>query len=152
VFATAQHSSAISAKQNERLGKPIFAMDENHSVPLASSAFDAYNQKLQTAGLNATRKAAGLPTDVTFHRSMDQEFAEGLDAFSERVLAVTNRLLALVSTVDQTQASRGKGKVKLEGQDDAVDHFHNLVVDSMDQLLEKTVRFVLGGRMWLISF
>ncbi|KAF8184172.1 hypothetical protein BJ912DRAFT_975089 [Pholiota molesta] len=113
-------------------------MDESHSVPLASSAFDAYNQKLQTAGVTATRKAAGLPTDVTFHRSMDREFAEGLDAFSERVLAMTNRLLALVSTVDQTQASRGKGKGKLEGQDDVVDHFHNLVVDSMDQLLEKT--------------
>ncbi|KAF8959127.1 hypothetical protein BDZ97DRAFT_1906257 [Flammula alnicola] len=102
------------------------------------SSFDDYNTRLQTSALAATRKAAALPADVAFHRSMDHEFAQGLDAFSERVLSMTNRLLSLVSTVDQTQASRGKGKGRLESQDDVVDHFHSLVVDSMDQLLEKT--------------
>ncbi|KAF9474588.1 hypothetical protein BDN70DRAFT_865980 [Pholiota conissans] len=113
-------------------------MQEATSAPLLSSAFDDYNQKLQTAGLTSTRKAAGLPSDVAFHRSMDHELADGLDAFSERVLAMTNKLLALVSTVDLTPTSRGKAKAKLEGQDDVVDHFHNIVVDSVDQLLEKT--------------
>jgi len=107
---------------------------------MASASFNPYITRLQSAALGATRKSAGLPADIAFHRSMDQEFAESLDAFSDRVLAITNRLLNLVSAVDQTQASRGKGKAKLESQDDVVDNFHSLVVDSVDQLLEKTVR------------
>jgi hypothetical protein len=78
-------------------------------------AFDAHITRLQAAALGATRKFAVL-------------------------LDMTNKLLNLVSTVDQMQTSRGKGKAKLENQDDVVDNFHSLVVDSMDQLLEKTVR------------
>lgn len=116
----------------------IVNMAEGNSI---SSNFDEYYQKLQTAGVTATRKAAGLPPDVAFHRSMDREFAQGLDTFSERVVAMTNRLLTLVSTVDQT--SNRKGKAKLENQDDVMDNFHAIVVDSVDQLLEKTVRFTL---------
>ena len=111
-------------------------MEEGSSI---AANFDEFNKQLQTAGVIATRKAAGLPADVAFHRSMDNEFAQGLDRFSERVLAMTNRLLTLVSTVDQTSQRKGKGK--LENRDDVVDHFHALVVDSMDQLLEKTVCF-----------
>ncbi len=111
-------------------------MEEGNSI---AANFDEFNKQLQTAGVVATRKAAGLPADVAFHRSMDSEFAQGLDRFSGRVLAMTNRLLTLVSTVDQTSQRKGKGK--LENQDDVVDHFHALVVDSMDQLLEKTVCF-----------
>ncbi|KIM36578.1 hypothetical protein M413DRAFT_449112 [Hebeloma cylindrosporum] len=111
---------------------------EDTTTPIASASFDAHITRLQAAALAATRKSAVLPLDIAFHRSMDPEFAQGLDTFSERVLAVTNRLLNLVSTVDQTKSSRGKGKGKLENQDDVVDNFHSLVVDSMDQLLEKT--------------
>ena len=113
---------------------------EDTATPMASGSFDPHITRLQAAALGATRKAAVLPADIAFHRSMDPEFAQGLDAFSERVLAMTNKLLNLVSNVDQTQTSRGKGKAKLENQDDVVDNFHSLVVDSMDQLLEKTVR------------
>ena len=91
------------------------------------------------AALNATRSAAGLPTDIQFHRSIDSEFAEDLDTFSSRVLALTNNLLSLVATADPSQSSRLKGKAKLQTQDDVVDDFHSLVVDSMDQLLERTV-------------
>jgi len=109
------------------------------TTTIASASFDAHIAQLQAAALGATRKSAVLPADIAFHRSMDSEFARGLDAFSDRVLAVTNRLLNLVSPVDQTQTSRGKGKAKLENQDDVVDNFHSLIVDSMDQLLEKTV-------------
>jgi exosome complex exonuclease RRP6 len=114
---------------------------EDSTTPMASASFDPYLTRLQTAALGATKKSASLPPDILFHRSMDSEFAQTLDAFSDRVLAITNRLLNLVSTVDQTQVGRGKGKAKLESQDDLVDNFHSLVVDSMDQLLEKTVCF-----------
>lgn len=70
---------------------------------------------------------------------MDSSFSWDLDAFSSGVLSLTNKLLALVATADATQSSRAKGKAKLENQDDVVDNFHSLVVDSMDQLLERTV-------------
>jgi len=112
---------------------------EDITTPMASASFDLHITRLQAAALGATRKSAVLPADIAFHRSMDPEFAQGLDAFSERVLAMTNKLLNLVSSVDQTKTNRGKGKAKLENQDDVVDNFHSLVVDSMDQLLEKTV-------------
>jgi PMC2NT (NUC016) domain len=113
-------------------------MEEGCSNLLTSAGFNACNAKLQATALTATRKAVGLPSDVGFHRSMDHGFAQDLDAFSERVLLVTNKLLNLVATVDQSQGSRGKGKEKLASEDDVVDNFHSLVVDSMDQLLEKT--------------
>lgn len=110
------------------------------TMDLSSTGFDAYNAKLQASALAATRKSAGIPGDVGFHRSMDQDLASDLDAFSDRVLAMTNQLLNLVSTVDYIQ---GKGKAKLESEDDVVDQFHSLVVDSMDQLLERTVRSLM---------
>ncbi|KAJ7229199.1 hypothetical protein GGX14DRAFT_417073 [Mycena pura] len=103
-----------------------------------SSSFLDLTSRVQTAALNATRSAAGLPTDIQFHRSIDSEFAEDLDTFSSRVLALTNNLLSLVATADPSQSSRLKGKAKLQTQDDVVDDFHSLVVDSMDQLLERT--------------
>ncbi|KAH9480124.1 Exosome complex exonuclease rrp6 [Psilocybe cubensis] len=99
---------------------------------LASTSFDAYNARLQASALTATRKSAGLPADLAFHRSMDRDLEQELDAFSQRVLGVTNKLLGLVSTQSR------KGKAKLENEDDVVDNFHALVVDSMDQLLERT--------------
>ncbi|KAF4621790.1 hypothetical protein D9613_012206 [Agrocybe pediades] len=107
-------------------------------TPLTSTSFDGYNSRLQAAALGATRKAAGLPVDISFHRSMDQDLAVEIDAFSERVLSMTNKLLSLASTVDTTKGRREKGKNKLESQDDVTDNFHSLVVDAMDQLLEKT--------------
>ncbi|KAF8148190.1 hypothetical protein B0H34DRAFT_737252 [Crassisporium funariophilum] len=113
-------------------------MEEGTSKLLDSAAFDAYNAQLQGLALTATRKAVGLPADVAFHRSMDHSFAQELDAFSARVLSVTNKLLSLVGSVDTTQGGRGKGKAKLTNQDDVIDNFHSLVVDSMDQLLERT--------------
>lgn len=108
---------------------------------LASAGFNAFNTQLQATALTTTRKAVALPSDVAFHRSMDHGFAQDLDAFSERVLLVTNKLLSLVATADQSQGARAKGKGKLTSQDDVVDHFHSLVVDSMDLLLEKTASF-----------
>jgi len=36
----------------------------------------------------------------------------------------------MVATVDHSQSARTKGKAKLENQDDVVDNFQSLVVDS----------------------
>ena len=116
-------------------------MEEGSPNLLTSAGFNDCNAKLQTAALTTIRKAVGLPSDVAFHRSMDHSFAQDLDAFSERVLLVTNKLLNLVATVDQSQGVQGKGKGKLASQDDVIDNFHSLVVDSMDLLLERTVSF-----------
>ena len=120
-------------------------MDSEEGSPnlLTSAGFNVCNAKLQATALATIRKAVGLPSDVAFHRSMDHSFAQDLDTFSERVLLVTNKLLNLAASVDQSQGilGKGKGKGKLAGQDDVVDNFHSLVVDSMDQLLEKTVSF-----------
>lgn len=107
---------------------------------VSSGSFDEFNSSLQGAALKATRHALSLPADLAFHRSMDSELAQNLDAFSARVLSVTNDLLTLVSTADSTQSTRGKGKLKLESQDDVVDNFQSLVVDAMDLLLERAVR------------
>ncbi|KDR77424.1 hypothetical protein GALMADRAFT_209792 [Galerina marginata CBS 339.88] len=113
-------------------------MSDASTTPFASTSFDAHNTRIQGSALAATRKSAGLPSDIAFHRSMDRELSQDLDAFSERVLKMTNRLLGLVATVDYAQGHKGKGKAKLENQDDVVDNFHALVVDSMDQMLERT--------------
>jgi len=61
---------------------------------------------------------------------MDSSFSKDLDVFSSGVLSLTNKLLAMVATVDHSQSARTKGKAKLENQDDVVDNFQSLVVDS----------------------
>lgn len=116
-------------------------MEEGSSNLLTPAGFNICNAKLQATALTTTRKAVSLPSDVAFHRSIDHSFAQDLDAFSERVLLVTNKLLNLVATADKSQGTRAKGKGKLASQDDVLDNFHSLVVDSMDHLLEKTVSF-----------
>jgi hypothetical protein len=109
---------------------------------LSSSSFDAYNNTLQASALKAVRAAAtSLPADIDFHRTVDGDYAADLDACAERVLALTNQLLGLASTANASRSSRNKGKGRmLEDQDDVVDRFHSVVVDSMDQMLERAVR------------
>ncbi len=109
------------------------------SSRISSSSFNDYNAQLQGSALKATRAAVSLPTDIPFHRSIHPEFAKGLDQCSARVLSLTNKLLSLSTTVNASTRSRGKGKARLEAQDDVVDNFHSLVVDVMDQLLENAV-------------
>lgn len=71
---------------------------------------------------------------------MDPELSRDLDAFSTRVLSVANSLLKLVSTAETgAHSARGRGVPKLENQDDVVDSFQSIVVDAMDQLLERAV-------------
>ncbi|KAF5362917.1 hypothetical protein D9758_007096 [Tetrapyrgos nigripes] len=52
------------------------------------------------------------------------------------ILGVANKILGLVGASDSN--GKGKAKAKLESEEDVVDNFHSLVVDTMDQLLEKT--------------
>jgi exosome complex exonuclease RRP6 len=107
---------------------------------LNSETFDAYNDSLQLAALKAVKTSVGaVPPDVAFHRTVHPDFARDLDECSERVLALTNKLLALAWTSDASVGARGKGKKRLESQDDVVDNFQSLVVDAMDQLLERAV-------------
>ncbi|KAK2465781.1 hypothetical protein APHAL10511_002325 [Amanita phalloides] len=106
--------------------------------PISSTVFDEYSQKLQQAALKATRIAVQIPSDVSFHRTMDTNLSKDLDDFSTRLLSLTNRLLSLASTVDSTASSRDKGKARLQSQDHVVDHFQSVVVDCMDQLMERT--------------
>ncbi|TFK48707.1 hypothetical protein OE88DRAFT_1663795 [Heliocybe sulcata] len=100
---------------------------------LSSSAFDEYNLQLQSTALKATKLAVALPSDISFHRSINSELANDLDVCSSKALSLANALLNLAST----SSSRGKGKVKLGSQDDVVDSFHSLVIDGMDHLLER---------------
>ena len=122
-------------------------MDPSTSAsPVSSALFDEYNQKLQQAVLKATRHAAYMPPDVSFHRSMDAELSKDLDEFSAGLLLLTNRLLSLASSANSTTSSRDKAKSKLKTQDDVVDNFQPIVVDCMDQLLERTVS-ICGHRL-----
>ncbi|KAH8114700.1 ribonuclease H-like domain-containing protein [Phellopilus nigrolimitatus] len=95
------------------------------SGSISSHSFDEYNANIQGAALNTTKLAAALPTDVTFHRSVDNDFAQAIDSCSEKALRLTNRLLALSET-----------RWKLEDQEDVVDSFQSTVVDALDQLYE----------------
>ncbi|KAM6493825.1 hypothetical protein JOM56_010186 [Amanita muscaria] len=107
---------------------------------LSSETFDEYAQKIQKAALETTRYAAYMPADVNFHRSMDADFSKDLDALSGRLLSLTNKLMSFASGADPTSASTKnyKGKAKLQTQEDVMDSFHSVVVDCMDQLLERT--------------
>ncbi len=97
--------------------------------------FEELNTNIPRAALKATRNAALLPPDIAFHKSMDPAFAKDLDAFSSKVLFLTNQLLELAATID----SSGKGKGKVRSEDDVLDSFETLIVDRIDQLLERVV-------------
>ncbi|KAI0671048.1 hypothetical protein C8Q78DRAFT_1190600 [Trametes maxima] len=107
------------------------------SSTLSPAAFDDRNTQLQGSALKAIRASLALPADIPFHRSVHPDFAKELDQCSTRVLSITNKLLALASTTTSSADVRGKGKARLESQDDVADRFHSLVVDVMDQLLER---------------
>lgn len=104
--------------------------------------FEDYNLKLQTSILNPTKHAFALPTDIQFHKSINRDLAEEIDACSTKVLSITNKLLTLAAS--STTSHGGKGKTRLiVDQDDVVDDFDSVVVDIMDQLLER----VVGGTL-----
>ena len=115
-------------------------MPSSHAQKLLTSAqFDEYNARVQSAALKTTKDAAGLPSDLAFHRSVDKDFARELDLCSERVLSIMNKLLALSWTGESSDALKEKFRAKMEDQDDLVDRFEFSVIEAMDQLLERAV-------------
>ncbi|CAK5284338.1 unnamed protein product [Mycena citricolor] len=136
----ARPDNTAAASSSSSLSKSAISSPVKEGSPMTpaslSASFAEFNTSVQAAALQATRSAAGLPSDIGFHRSIDRELADDLDAFSARVLSLTNNLLALAATAESSY--HGKGKAKLQTCDDVVDDFHSLVVDSMDRLLERT--------------
>ena len=108
------------------------------STLVSSSSFDSYYSDVQNSILRATKLAVALPTDVSFHQTVDDSFAREIDCCSSRTLRLTNSLLEL-SRNNYSLNSPAKRKRKLEVQEDVVDSFGSLVVDVLDQLFERVV-------------
>jgi exosome complex exonuclease RRP6 len=106
------------------------------------SNFENYNLKLQTSILNPTKYAFALPTDIQFHKSIDRDFAEEIEACSTKVLSITNRLLTLASSSTTNPSGKGKARLIVD-QEGVVDDFESIVVDIMDQLLERVVSEII---------
>ncbi|KAJ3907942.1 hypothetical protein F5879DRAFT_1007977 [Lentinula edodes] len=100
----------------------------------ANHGLNEIDSQIQASALKAARNSMLLPSDIHFHRTMDAEFSKDLDIFSSRILSVANQVLALMGTADIST----KGQSKLETEDDVVDNFHSIVVDTMDRMMEKT--------------
>ena len=109
------------------------------ATQINSSTFDACNTELQGLALEATKIAAGLPSDIAFHRSVDNDYAKNVDICSEKALSLTNRLLAWSSNESSSRSRQGKGKAKLDSEDDVIDKFGGIVLDVLDQLFERAV-------------
>lgn len=112
-------------------------------IHTTKDAFDDYKAGLENAALKPTKHSAALPSDVSFYKSIDRDIAINVDECSDKALSLVNRLLELASTVDNKR-TKGKGKAKLEDEDDLVDRFESVIVESMDRLLEGVVRFSLA--------
>ncbi|KAF5392913.1 hypothetical protein D9757_001048 [Collybiopsis confluens] len=108
----------------------------SHEPAITSATFDEFSSKMQSSILKATRNSMLLPSDIKFHRTMDAEFSEDLDALSARILSMTNRLLTLAGSVNSSVSNHTKNE--LESEDDVVDNFQAVVVDTMDHMMEKT--------------
>ena len=94
-----------------------------------TDTFTAYSDALQAAALTTTRLAAtSLPADLSFHRSIDPTLARDVDAFSDRVLALANKLVHMAS---------GKTS-RMREEEDVVDEFVRNIVDPMEGVLENT--------------
>lgn len=119
--------------------------DETTRIPSPSTSFEAYQVKLQEVAVTATKNSMSLPKDLSYHRSLDRKFGKRLDACSTRILSLTTRLLEFADAENETEgtSSKGKGRCKLESEEDVVDRFRFLVVDVMDQLLERAVSRLL---------
>lgn len=106
------------------------------------SEFDGYYAQLQGSALKTTKHAAGLPADLVFHRSVDPDLAKDLETCSNKAVSIINTLLDLASTIGGPKNAHGKGKARLQDEDDFLDRFGTLIVEPMDQLLERAVRSV----------
>ncbi|KAF8517423.1 ribonuclease H-like domain-containing protein [Hysterangium stoloniferum] len=118
--------------------------DDESKIPSPTTSFDEYQLSLQSAAVSAIKSSMGLPKDISYHRSLDRKFGKRLDACSDRILTLTSRLLDFAQSSSVAESgphvarSGDKGKRRLENEEDVVDSFHSLVVDVMDQLLERS--------------
>ncbi|KIJ54917.1 hypothetical protein M422DRAFT_775114 [Sphaerobolus stellatus SS14] len=118
--------------------------DEQPDIPSPSTSFDAYQIELQSAAVSAVKRSVALPKDISYHRSLDRKFGKQIDDVSNRILALTSKLLDYAEAANDVEgapdraSSKNKGKRKLETEEDVVDDFHSRVVDVLDQLLERT--------------
>ncbi|KAN0124579.1 Ribonuclease H-like domain containing protein [Lactarius tabidus] len=62
---------------------------------------------------------------LTFHRSVDSDLASDLEACSNKVISITDKLLNLASTAH------------VRGEDDFINRFRSLTVEPMDQLFKR---------------
>ncbi|TRM56901.1 hypothetical protein BD626DRAFT_635241 [Schizophyllum amplum] len=81
---------------------------------------------LDQLALNSTRLAAALPSDIAFHRTIDDDLGDDLDDVSDRVHTLLARLLALARPAAPADPADFKQVVDtvdwlLEGADDTLD-------------------------------
>ena len=123
---------------------------DSSQTPLARSEFDSYYAQLQASALKTTKHAAVLPADLAFHRSVNPDLASDLEACSNKVMSITNMLLDLASTVGGSKSAKGKGKARVQDEDDFLDRFESLIVEPMDQLFERAVCGNLRPHVFLL--
>ncbi|ODO11792.1 hypothetical protein I350_00576 [Cryptococcus amylolentus CBS 6273] len=117
---------------------------QNNAVASPADAFADYLPQLTAALDSLTTDVAALPgkSDLDFQRTMDRSFGKDLDKASQRVLNLTERVLALVDESQRAAAAGAKkGKPvtrrrKLEDEDDVIDGYKGSVLGVVDGLLE----------------
>ncbi|QRW06491.1 3'-5' exonuclease [Ceratobasidium sp. AG-Ba] len=105
---------------------------DSETVPVPSPTdLAAYTARLQSAIVAPTRLVSTLPTgsSLAYDRTLDRTAAKELDAVSNRILSLVDRI---------AQYAGGKGKGKALSADDLIDGggYKSLVSDVLDQLLE----------------
>ncbi|KAG0128426.1 ribonuclease H-like domain-containing protein [Tuber indicum] len=93
--------------------------------------FSEMQDRLLAAVVATVKTSSGLAAeDVDFHRASNSEFGPSLDDCNERILAITNRLLASATCGSNISAP------KLKEADDVENHWTK-IVEVIDDLLEK---------------
>ena len=95
--------------------------------------FSEMQDRLLAAVMATVKTSAGLAAeDVDFHRASNSDFGPFLDDSSERILAITNRLLASATCGSDMSVP------ELKEADDVENHWTK-IVEVIDNLLEKAV-------------
>lgn len=120
---------------------------EKQPIPSPINHFLDYQATLQASVDSVVQATSSLPDDISFQRSLDRQFGKRLDSSSSRILDLTSRLLEFIDVANITentsrqQKDDFKSKRRLSSEEDVVDNFHSIVVDVLDQILERAVGF-----------
>ena len=102
--------------------------------------FDFWRVQYRAARFDPwSHKDCSRPFDIAFHRSIDNDYAKNVNICSEKALCLTNRLLAWTSNESSSRSRQGKGKARLDSEDDVIDKFGSIVLDVLGQLSERAV-------------